>query len=98
MPRRAGEKCQCPCEQWFLDVRYPYLVVTTMLFIHKLWFDTHISPQEDPQDLPTSAQGHPQICPQGELADGSSTQEGAGQNALPVLSPHRLQGARLADD
>ena len=47
--RRAGEKCQCPCEEWFLDVRYPYLVVTTVLFIHKLWFDTHRSPQEDPQ-------------------------------------------------
>ena len=59
-----------------------------MWFIHKLWFDTHISPQEDPQDL-QSTQGHPQICPQGGLATIRHQEEP--DNALPVLSPHRLQ-------
>jgi hypothetical protein len=43
--RLQNEKCQRPCEEWFLDIRYPYLVVTTMWFIHKLWLDTHRSPQ-----------------------------------------------------
>src|SRR6185295_2545705 len=28
------------------DVRCPYLVVTSMCFIHKLWLDLHRSPQE----------------------------------------------------
>jgi hypothetical protein len=44
-PATPDEKCQRPCEEWFLDILYPYLVVTTMWFIHKLWLDTHRSPQ-----------------------------------------------------
>jgi hypothetical protein len=65
-----------------------------MLFIHKLWFDTRISPQRDPQDLPTNAQSHPQPVPKGTDFE---QQEGAG-DALPVLPQRRLQSARLADD
>jgi hypothetical protein len=82
-----------------LDVRYPYLVVTTMWFIHKLWLDTHRIPQTGPQDRLTIPQAYPQICPSKTdltICERKSRKEP--EDALPVLSPYRLQGARLADD
>jgi transcriptional repressor NrdR len=71
-----------------------------MLFIHKLWFDTHISPQEDPQDLATSAQGHPQICPQGANWQRLEHQEGAGQMHCPYCrhTDSKVLDSRTTED
>jgi|RhiMetStandDraft_4_1073278.scaffolds.fasta_scaffold00030_13 hypothetical protein len=58
-----------------------------MWFVHKLWFDTHRSSQGGPQDLSTNPQDDPQIFP--KLVQHRKESD----NALPVLSQRRLQGA-----
>src|SRR4029453_11469727 len=60
---RRTQKCQCSCREWFKDVRYPYLVVTSVWFIHKLWFDTHRSSQDSPQGFLRSPQVIPRSVP-----------------------------------
>jgi hypothetical protein len=60
-----------------------------MLFIHKLWLESHRSPQTVHKIADKSTGLSPDLS-----ANSRKEREGA----LPVLPELRLQGARLADD
>src|SRR6185312_6597332 len=69
------------------EVRCPYLVVTSMCFIHKLWLDLHRSPQEIHRlvhKFPTSPQADPQVDPHSSIHTERSRQCTARTVATPT--------------
>jgi transcriptional repressor NrdR len=70
-----------------------------MWFIHKLWFDTHTSPQEDPQDLLRSTQVVPRSVPRAGW-QRFEHQEGAGEMHCPYCrnTDSKVLDSRTTDD